>query len=143
MVGRGLLGRRGDLDWFPRTAKRVSAADAFLAPERGDLPQAPTHKTGTLEWFLRPESLLPRELRSTSVLIVPKRDQCDRARASNAVVEAASAVFREFMTPNVELTGTQRQDALAARRMMNYGAGRPGWHAVACPVERHVRPRSG
>jgi len=43
------------------------------------------------------------------------------------------------MTPNVELTGTRRHDALAAWRMMNNGAGRPGWYAVAGPVERQVR----
>jgi hypothetical protein len=54
--------------------------------------------------------------------------------------------LREFprmwcMRPNVELTGTTRQTGLAAWRMMNLGARRPGRFAVECPVERHVRRR--
>ena len=39
-----------------------------------------------------------------------------------------------------ELSCTRRDDALAARCNMNQGASRPGWHAVACQLERDVRP---
>ena len=45
------------------------------------------------------------------------------------------------MMANAELTGTTGYGALAARRMMDLCAGRPGRHASACPVERPVRPR--
>jgi len=41
--------------------------------------------------------------------------------------------------PNVELTCAPRQDALAARRMMDLGAARPGRLASVRQVERHVR----
>jgi len=45
--------------------------------------------------------------------------------------------------PNVELTGTPRQDALAAKRPASSCASRPGRPAVACPVGRHVRRHCG
>jgi hypothetical protein len=47
-----------------------------------------------------------------------------------------------FVQPNEELTGALRQGSLADRRMMNLGAGRPGYPAVARPVERPVRRHS-
>jgi hypothetical protein len=68
----------------------------------------------------------------------PSETICDAALKAKPW-QCASGEEASRMQPNVELTGALRHAALAAGCNMYLCASRPGWHAVARPVERHVR----